>query len=119
MMWLYVMLVALVAGAVPATVWLKRAGDREWRAHQRQEKRRAVYVRLIADTEGFTRAMRDASAAVAGFGAEMHQAKGPLERLGRDLDGFLKRILPPMCRQCGPGYRIGVDGCRHTGRDNA
>jgi hypothetical protein len=65
MMWLYVGLVAVVCAAVPATVWLKRAGDRAWLEHLlRHKPQRQVTVTLVADVEPFVRAMRQARAAL-------------------------------------------------------
>jgi hypothetical protein len=116
-MWLYVGLVAVVCAAVPATVWLKRAGDRVWLEHVLGHKpQRQVTVTLVADVEPFVRAMRQVGAAVSEMAVEMRRTAGPFEKFGRDMDGLLKRILPPMCPQCGPGYRLGDEGCRHGGR---
>jgi hypothetical protein len=69
MMWLYVGLVAVVCAAVPATVWLKRAGDRAWRAH-----RIRVLSRPIADA--FLRFQIDV----------VDNMTPALQQLGREVD---------------------------------
>lgn len=62
MTWLYVVLVAVVVAGFVGMLWLKRAGDRAWRMHNRCERVRSILVRLVADTSGFERAMRRAAA---------------------------------------------------------
>lgn len=94
-LWLFAILVAVVCAAVPLTVWLKRAGDQAWAAHVRRRRQAQIVVRLVVDAEAFTRAMREAGAAASRLGAAMDQTRGPLEKLGRDIDRALKRILPP------------------------
>jgi hypothetical protein len=67
MTWLYVVLVGIVAAAVPTTVWLKRAGDRAWRIHHIRQRRRELVVRLTFDSDRFTREMRQLTVELEAF----------------------------------------------------
>lgn len=73
---LYVSLLAVLAAAVPLTVWLKREGDRDWAAYQRRRSFAsqfaaisaswaAVSVSIVANFQPFIAAMNDAAAATA------------------------------------------------------
>jgi hypothetical protein len=65
MMWLYVGLVAVVCAAVPATVWLKRAGDRAWQLRRRRPRveNGVLVVNIVADVQRFIRAMEETAKA--------------------------------------------------------
>lgn len=62
MTWLYVALVVVVLAALPLTWWLKRAGDRAWRAHRicvLSKPMTEAFIRFqIEVVDNFTPAMR-------------------------------------------------------------
>lgn len=78
MTWLYVLLVAVVLAALPATVWLKRAGDESWRAHRAK-------VLLTPIAEAFVRFQIEVvdrmTPALQQIGRELAKMQAQFERL--------------------------------------
>lgn len=99
---LFVVLGLIVALGVLLTVWLKREADKAWRAHRQyvltQPVREAMVRFEIQVGDYFTPKLIE-------VGKAAHRMAASIER------------RPPgsPCDQCGPGYRIGDDGCRHGG----
>lgn len=81
MMWLYVLLVAVVAAAVPVTWWLKREGDHRWRQRRllapmaKRFDDWMIEVTLTADVENFVREMKRAGRAVEELGRAMRRRR--------------------------------------------
>jgi hypothetical protein len=96
----------VIVAAFVGMLRLRRAADRAWRIHQIRERRRAIVVRLVADTSGFMDGMRQAGSSLARLKLEMGYSRGPLERTGRQLDEIVERIRKAM-RDAIPELRDG------------
>lgn len=84
MTWLYVAEVTLVVSALALTPWMKRAGDRNWRAY-------CTVMRFKAIVTGVTERLER-------LATEMQKVAAPARRLGHQIDalacafrGFVRR----------------------------
>lgn len=85
-MWVYVLCAVVIIAAIPTAVWLKRAGDENWRLHQT----RLISVRIVADFSKFTAALAamgpalaKATAAAADFDRALRKAQETIRNAKR------------------------------------
>lgn len=91
MMLLYVALLAVVCAAVPATVWLKREGEREW-MRELDRRHPPVHVVLTADTAAFEAALRGMAEAARRMGEQIESMRPAFARAGRELSRALRHL---------------------------
>lgn len=129
MTWLYVLEVAVVLAGVGVTWWLKGASDDAWFEHRMSQLLAPIrrdWLRFqIAVFDQMTPALQEMVRVTADFARSMRQVSVVLTADTSNFEAAMRRageqtsmLVRPPCRLCGPGYRIGDDGCRHTGRDN-
>lgn len=78
---LYVVLLAVVASGFVAMLWLRREGDRSWKAHQR----RRIGVRLTIDATQLNAAMRLAVRNMADFQRSMTRINEAMRQDGTNM----------------------------------
>lgn len=59
--WTFIACAIVITASIPLAIWLKRAGDENWRRHQR----RMVSIRLVANVAKFSAACVAMSAAMS------------------------------------------------------